>query len=312
MAITTFDDMQEPYRQIEMRIDFGRNASNQVVQKEIPELVQYDSHSGLLVFDFYNKGIRVDLSQVQIGINFLLPSGVGIHDAITSINVLEARATYSIPTDVLQETGTVIGDVALYKDKTQITSSVKFKLNVIKGISTSEIVDNENYPILQTLMNQVQSIVDEARNWGQEFQDRNEEINMIINNTEEQFNQVANDGREQFTTQLEMQDQQFDDMLNEKSESFTDRAQAIDTHFTNLHNDIDTNFTQLYRDIDDRFNQDNIDAKVIEKIEELEGEYADTFNEVKEVAEGVREVANEVEQVANDLKATCLKYRIVE
>ena len=254
MAITTFDDMQEPYRQIEMRIDFGRNASNQVVQKEIPELVQYDSHSGLLVFDFYNKGIRVDLSQVQIGINFLLPSGVGIHDAVTSVNVLEARATYSIPTDVLQETGTVIGDVALYKDKTQITSSVKFKLNVIKGISTSEIVDNENYPILQTLMNQVQAIVDDARHWGQEFQDRNEEINMIINNTEEQFNQVANDGREQFTTQLEMQDQQFDEMFNEKLESFADRAQAIDTHFTNLHNGIDTNFTQLYRDIDDRVN----------------------------------------------------------
>ena len=305
MAITTFDDMQEPYRQIEMRIDFGRNASNQVVQKEIPELVQYDSHSGLLVFDFYNKGIRVDLSQVQIGINFLLPSGVGIHDAVTSVNVLEARATYSIPTDVLQETGTVIGDVALYKDKTQITSSVKFKLNVIKGISTSEIVDNENYPILQTLMNQVQAIVDDARHWGQEFQDRNEEINMIINNTEEQFNQVANDGREQFTTQLEMQDQQFDEMFNEKLESFADRAQAIDTHFTNLHNGIDTNFTQLYRDIDDRFNQEDIEVKVVEKIEELEGEYANSLNEAKEVVEEVRGMANEI-------RLTTLKYRIVE
>lgn len=305
MAVTTFDDMQEPYRQIPMRIDFGRNASNQVVQKEIPELVQYDSHSGLLVFDFYNKGTRVDLSQVQIGINFLLPSGVGIHDAITNVRVLEARAIYSIPADVLNEAGTVIGDVALYKNQTQITSNVKFELNVIKGISTSEIVDNENYPILQTLMNQVQAIVDDARHWGQEFQDRNEEINMIINNTEEQFNQVANDGREQFTTQLEMQDQQFDEMFNEKLENFTDRAQAIDTHFTNLHNDIDTNFTQLYRDIDDRFNQEDIEVKVVEKIEELEGEYANSLNEAKEVVEEVRGMANEI-------RLTTLKYRIVE
>lgn len=305
MAITTFDDMQEPYRQIEMRIDFGRNASSQVVQKEIPELVQYDSHSGLLVFDFYNKGTRVDLSQVQIGINFLLPSGVGIHDAITNVRVLEARAIYSIPADVLNEAGMVIGDVALYKNQTQITSNVKFKLNVIKGISTSEIVDNENYPILQTLMNQVQTIVDDARHWGQEFQDRNEEINMIINNTEEQFNQVANDGREQFTTQLEIQDQQFDEMFNEKLESFTDRAQAIDTHFTNLHNGIDTNFTQLYRDIDDRFNQEDIEVKVVEKIEELEGEYANSLNEAKEVVEEVRGMANEI-------RLTTLKYRIVE
>lgn len=286
MATTTLDDMKEPYRQIEMRIDFGLNANNQVVQKEIPELVQYDSCSGLLVFDFYNKGIRVDLNGVAIGINFLLPSGLGIHDAITNIRILESRAMYFTPAGVLNEEGIVIGDVALYKDNVQITSSVKFKLNVIKGISTTEIVNDERYPILQQLMNQVQGIVDEARSWVGEFNERNEEMVMVIEEVEQRFGEVATTGGEQFITQLEMQDQEFDDMLTNKTATFDSKVQAIDTRFN-----------QLYTDIDGRFNREDIDAKIREKYERLEEQYAQTYADTK--------------ATTTEIKSTCLKYRIV-
>lgn len=279
-------DKKDLYKQIHLKVDFGMNSDSQIVQKEIPELVQYDNNSGLLVFDFYNNGRKVDLTGARVIVNFKLPSGDGVHDEVTNIRPIESRAMYFTPTGVLYEKGIVTGDVALYKENIQITSCAKFKFNVIEGISTTEIVDDERYPILQQLMNQVQGIVDEARSWVGEFNERNEEMVMVIEEAEQRFGEVATTGGEQFITQLEMQDQEFDDMLTNKTATFDSKVQAIDTRFN-----------QLYTDIDGRFNREDIDTKIKEKYERLEEQYAQTYADTK--------------ATTSEIKSTCLRYRIV-
>lgn len=285
--VTTLDDMKEPYRQIEIKIDFGLNAENQVVQKEIVDLVQYDSYSGLLVFDFYNKGIRIDLNGVQIGINFQLPSGETFTDIINDVRVLESRATYFIKSRILKEEGEVIGDVALFKGETQITSNVKFKFNVIKGISAENVIEDEDYPALQSLILQVQEVVDEARVWSEEFQIKDEVLNEQIQMAQQKVTDVSDNGKVLFDTQISMQDQEFDDLITEKNNAFDTKATEINNRFN-----------ELYNNIDGRFVTEEIEQKFQDKYNTLEQQYAQDYADIK--------------STANEIKTTCLKYRIVE
>lgn len=302
-------DKKDLYRQIYLKVDFGLNGDNQIVQKEVPELVQYDNNSGLLVFDFYNNGRKIDLANTRVVVNFKLPSGIGVHDEVTNIRPVESRAMYFTPMGVLYEEGIVTGDIALYRGDVQITSCAKFKYNVIKGIATEEIVDNERFPILQTLLTEVEEIAESARQWEQEFQNKYTEVESAITTA-----------KEQFTTQQEIFDQEFDEQLtgqatkfalaynqinttfNNKSETldrqFNDKSQSLDTLFGEKSSAIDTRFEQKWQDIDNMFHQEDVDAMFQEKFERLEEDFAQDYTDMKET---VREVYN-----------TTLKYRIVE
>lgn len=302
-------DKKDLYRQIYLKVDFGLNGDNQIVQKEIPELVQYDNNSGLLVFDFYNNGRKIDLTGTRIVVNFLLPSGYGIHDEVTSIRIVESRAMYFTPYEVLYEEGEVIGDVALFRGDVQITSGAKFKYRVIKGISTEEIVDNERFPILQTLLNEVEGIAEEARLWGQEFQDTHEEMINTINTAREQFTTQQEIFEQEFDEQLTSQSSQFNTVYTQinntfstKSETldrqFNEKSQSLDTLFNEKSSAIDTRFEQKWQTIDDMFHQEDVDAMFQEKFERLEQDFAQDYTDMKET---VREVYG-----------TTLKYRIVE
>lgn len=269
-------DKKDFYRQIHLKIDFGLNANQQVVQEEIPELVQHDNNSGLLVFDFYNNGRKVDLKDTHVLVSFQLPSGEGVYDEVTNIRPIESRAMYFTPMSVLSEVGTVHGNVALFKDSIQITSNVKFQLEVIKGISAEDVVDSDKYPILTTLINQVDTVVESARGWEQEFQNKYDEIEDVVDTA-----------REEFTTQQEMFEQEFGDNLDTQ-----------ERHFNEKSNSIDTRFEQKYQEINALFNQSDINAMFQEKFESLEQDYAQDYTDMKQT---VREVYN-----------TTLKYRIIE
>ena len=302
-------DKKDLYKQIHLKVDFGMNSDNQIVQKEIPELVQYDNNSGLLVFDFYNNGRKVDLTGARVIVNFKLPSGDGVHDEVTNIRPIESRAMYFTPTGVLHEKGIVTGDVALYKGDIQITSCAKFKFNVIEGVDTQGIVDNEKFPILQSLLNQVDEVVQEARQWGQEFQSKYEEVEESINTA-----------REQFTTQQEMFDQEFDEqMTNQQNQfstkynqinslfenksntldnQFNEKSQSLDALFNDKSNAIDVRFEQKWQDIDNMFHQEDVDRMFEEKFERLEQDFAQDYTDMK--------------QTVREVYGTTLKYRIVE
>lgn len=269
-------DKKDFYKQIHLKVDFGLNGNNQVVQKEIPELVQYDNNSGLLVFDFYHNGRKIDLTETRVIINFKLPSGDGVHDEVTNIRPLESRAMYFTPSGVLHEEGMVEGDVALYRGEVQATSSVRFRFNVIQGINTEGIVDNEKYPILQSLLNQVDEVVQGARDWEQEFQAKNEQMEQTINSSREQFN-----------TQQERFEQQFVSNINSHDARFNEKVNAIDIRFE-----------QKYQEIDEMFHQEDVDSMFQEKFERLEGEYAQDYVDMK--------------QTVREVYSSTLKYRIVE
>lgn len=302
-------DKKDLYKQIHLKVDFGLNSSNQIVQKEIPELVQYDNNSGLLVFDFYNNGRKVDLTDTRVIVNFKLPSGDGVHDEVTNIRPIESRAMYFTPTGILCEEGIVTGDVALYKGDIQITSCAKFKFNVIEGVDTQGIVDNEKFPVLQSLLNQVDEVVQEARRWEQEFQGKYEEVEESINTA-----------REQFTTQQEMFEQEFDEQMTNQQDlfstkynqidslfenksntldnQFSEKSQSLDTLFNDKSNAIDVRFEQKWQDIDNMFHQEDVDRMFEEKFERLEQDFAQDYTDMK--------------QTVREVYSTTLKYRIVE
>ena len=247
-------DKKDLYRQIYLKVDFGLNGDNQIVQKEIPELVQYDNNSGLLVFDFYNNGRKIDLTNTRVVVNFKLPSGDGFHDEVLNIHPNESRAMYFIPMGVLTEVGTVIGDIALYKDDAQITSSVKFQYKVIEGINTTSIVDNEKYPILLSLMNQVKELVDSSYQWEEDFHSKYNEIVQEIETAQSQFASQRETFNQDFNSHLDTQEQRF----NNK-----------------------------YQEIDAMFNQGDINAMFQEKFERLEQDFAQDYTDMKQT---VREV----------------------
>lgn len=302
-------DKKDLYKQIHLKVDFGMNSDSQIVQKEIPELVQYDNNSGLLVFDFYNNGRKVDLTDTRVIVNFKLPSGDGVHDEVTNIRTIESRAMYFTPTGILYEEGIVTGDVALYKGDIQITSCAKFKFNVIEGVDTQGIVDNEKFPILQSLLNQVDEVVQEAREWEQEFQGKYEEVEESINTA-----------REQFTTQQEMFEQEFDEQMTNQQDlfstkynqinslfenksntldnQFNEKSQSLDTLFNDKSNAIDVRFEQKWQDIDNMFHQEDVDRMFEEKFERLEQDFAQDYTDMK--------------QTVREVYSTTLKYRIVE
>lgn len=291
-------DKKDLYRQIYLKVDFGLNSDNQIVQKEIPELVQYDNNSGLLVFDFYNNGRKIDLANTRVVVNFKLPSGIGIHDEVTNIRPVESRAMYFTPMGVLYEEGIVTGDIALYRGDVQITSCAKFKYNVIKGITTEEIVDNERFPILQTLLTEVEEIAESARQWEQEFQNKYTEVESAITTA-----------KEQFTTQQEMFDQEFDEQLtgqgtkfalayNQINNTFNNKSETLDRQFSEKSSAIDTRFEQKWQDIDNMFHQEDVDRMFEEKFERLEQDFAQDYTDMK--------------QTVREVYSTTLKYRIVE
>lgn len=269
-------DKKDFYRQIYLKVDFGLNSNNQIAQKEIPELVQYDNNSGLLVFDFHNNGRKLDLTDSRVIINFKLPSGDGVYDEVTNVRPLESRAMYFTPNAILCEQGTVEGDIALYKGDIQTTSPARFKFNVIQGIGTEGIVDNEKYPILQSLLKQVDEVVQEAREWEQEFQSKNEEMEQVIDSNREQFN-----------TQQESFEQEFISNINSQNTHFNDKSNAIDIRFE-----------QKYQEIDDMFHQEDVDRMFQEKFERLEEDYAQDYTDMK--------------QTVREVYGSTLKYRIIE
>ena len=302
-------DKKDLYKQIHLKVDFGMNSDSQIVQKEIPELVQYDNNSGLLVFDFYNNGRKVDLTGARVIVNFKLPSGDGVHDEVTNIRPIESRAMYFTPTGVLYEEGIVTGDVALYKGDIQITSCAKFKFNVIEGVDTQGIVDNEKFPVLQSLLNQVDGIVQEAREWEQEFQSKYEEVEQSINTAREQFatqqemfdqefdEQMTNQ-QNQFTTKYNQINSLFENKSNTLDNQFSEKSQSLDTLFNDKSNAIDVRFEQKWQDIDNMFHQEDVDRMFEEKFERLEQDFAQDYTDMK--------------QTVREVYSTTLKYRIVE
>ena len=302
-------DKKDLYKQIHLKVDFGMNSDNQIVQKEIPELVQYDNNSGLLVFDFYNNGRKVDLTDTRVIVNFKLPSGDGVHDEVTNIRPIESRAMYFTPTGILYEEGIVTGDVALYKGDIQITSCAKFKFNVIEGVDTQGIVDNEKFPVLQSLLNQVDGIVQEAREWEQEFQSKYEEVEQSINTAREQFatqqemfgqefdEQMTNQ-QDQFSTKYNQISSLFENKSNALDGQFNEKSQSLDTLFNDKSNAIDVRFEQKWQDIDNMFHQEDVDRMFEEKFERLERDFAQDYTDMK--------------QTVREVYSTTLKYRIVE
>lgn len=313
-------DKKDLYKQIYLKVDFGLNANQQIVQKEIPELVQYDNNSGLLIFDFYNNGRKIDMTGVQVSVNFKLPSGDGVHDYVTQIRPIESRAMYFTPMGILYQAGEVIGDVALFKENIQITSGAKFKFKVIEGFNTEGIVDHEKYPVLHSLMNQVGATLEEVKVWDSKFDEKYEEINGVIDTAELQF-----------TTQQEMFDQEFDEQLNLQDsrfvakydeinaqfrtkadeidstfleratnidQLFSDKSTSIDTQFNDKANAIDVRFNDKWTEIDNMFHQEDVDLMFQEKFERLEQDFAQDYTDMK--------------QTVKEVYSSTLKYRIVE
>lgn len=269
-------DNRELYNKMNFQIDFGLKQDKQIVQKELYELVQFDSNSGLLVFDFYNKERKIDLSGVRIIINFQFPSGRKVQDEVIIIRNLESRAMYFTPSGVLQEIGTVIGDVSLFKNTTQLTSPIRFKFNVIEGVDSQDIVDHSSYPILVSLINQVDTVIDKANLWDEKFSDKYTEVGNSIN--------LAN---QQFIEQKQVFEQKFIDNIGLQNTTFDTKYNAIDTQFT-----------QKYNEIDVVFNQTDINAMFQDKFVRLEQDYAQDYTDMK--------------QTVKEIYGTTLRYRIVE
>lgn len=271
-------ERQNLHRYAHFRIDFGLNEAQQDVQSEIPELVQYDNNSGMFVFDFFNLGRRVDTTNYTIVLNFLLPNGDLVTDLVT--NKQASRAIYYTPSGILNQEGMVEGNVMLHKEGVNVTSPVRFKFFVQRGIETDAIVENDRYPILLQLMEQVEDIHNQAYEW-------ESKLEAEYNKQVQDFNQLYYNLETGFDITLEEKVGEFDRALGASNTTFDHTMEQYNNEFQDLKNQFDT-----------AFNSFDMGGAFEEKFQGLEAQYAKDYTDMK--------------ATVKEVYATTLTYRYVD
>ena len=149
-------------REIAFDIDFAKKKAYNNQDITLEELTQNDHNSSVLVLRLLQDEQPIDLTGITVVLNFLLPDGSDYKIDIAqshNINTRTSLVTYSIPKMVLSQVGVVIGTVSLYKAGYRYTSIVQFKFEVVEDIvNDGEIVDSENYPILVSMISDINMI----------------------------------------------------------------------------------------------------------------------------------------------------------
>ena len=149
-------------REIAFDIDFTKKKAYNNQDITLEELTQNDHNSSVLVLRLLQDEQPIDLTGITVVLNFLLPDGSDYKIDIAqshNINTRTSLVTYSIPKMVLSQVGVVIGTVSLYKAGYRYTSIVQFKFEVVEDIvNDGEIVDSENYPILVSMISDINMV----------------------------------------------------------------------------------------------------------------------------------------------------------
>ena len=274
-------ERQSLHRYAHYRIDFGLNESQQDVQSEIPELVQFDNESGLFVFDFFNLGRRVDTTGFTIVLNFLLPNGDLVTRMVEDKNKQASRAMFYTPSAILQHAGMVEGNVSLYNaGKVQVTSPVRFKFKVQLGIESEVGEDSTDVPILQQLISDVQALKNEVNAWDKQMEQE-------FTRQQSEFNQLHTEWDGVYDRSLAAKEADYDRFLGNNEAEFA--AQMAEQ---------EEEFQGLVDQFDEAFNGFDMGGAFEEKFERLEEEYAEQYAETK--------------RITKEIYATTLTYRYVD
>lgn len=274
-------ERQSLHRYAHFRIDFGLNEAQQDVQSEVPELVQYDSESGMFVFDFFNLGRRVDTTGYTIVLNFLLPNGDLVTRMVEDKNKQASRAVFYTPSSILQNAGMVQGNVSLYNaEKIQVTSPVRFKFKVQEGIENEAGEDSTDVPILQQLIGEVQSLKNEVSQWDIEMENE-------YKRQQSEFSSLHSQWNTNYQTSLTDKKETYDRFLGQNQADFADQKKKQETEFQGL-----------VKQFNDAFSGFDMDGAFEKKFENLEEEYAEQYAETK--------------RITHEIYTTTLTYRFVE
>ena len=274
-------ERQSLHRYAHFRIDFGLNEAQQDVQSEIPELVQYDSGSGMFVFDFFNLGRRVDTEGYTIVLNFLLPNGDLVTRMVEDKNKQASRAVFYTPSSILQNAGMVQGNVSLYNaEKIQVTSPVRFKFKVQEGIENEAGEDSTDVPILQQLISDVQALKNEVNEWDIKMQDEYEKQ------------------QSEFTSLYNKWDTNYQASLTENEGYYIEFLSQNQADFEKQLTDQETEFQGLVDQFNAAFSGFDMNGAFEKKFENLEEEYAEQYAETK--------------RITHEIYTTTLTYRFVD
>ena len=273
-------ERQNLHRYAHFRIDFGLNEAQQEVQTEIPELVQYDSNSGMFVFDFFNLGRRVDTTGYTIVLNFLLPNNSLITRMVEPKNIQASRAVFYTPTSILTHAGMVEANITLFKEGINVTSPIRFKFLVQEGIESESISTSEDIPILQQLIGQVEEVKTSANEWQQTLEGE-------YNTQKNRFDTLYRDEVGAFSQALVDKQGEFDRAIGANNKTFDSNLARQNSEFEDLKDQFD-----------DAFNSFDMGGAFQEKFEGLEQQYAHDYADMK--------------QTVKEIYTTTLTYRYVE
>ena len=279
-------ERQSLHRYAHFRIDFGLNEAQQDVQSEIPELVQYDSGSGMFVFDFFNLGRRVDTEGYGIMLNFLLPNGDLVTDKILDANKQASRAVYYTPGRILKVSGIVQATIYLIRGTVEndnfirVTSPVRFQFKVQDGIEDEVGQGSTEIPLLQQLIGEVEELKSEVSQWDVQMQQEYEK-------QQSEFTSLYNKWDTNYQNSLTEKEGNYNNFLRQNQEDFEEQLTAQETEFQSLVDQFNTAFNSF--DMGGAFEQ---------KFANLEEEYAEQYAETK--------------RITHEIYTTTLTYRFVE
>ena len=278
-------ERQSLHRYAHFRIDFGLNEAQQDVQSEVPELVQYDSESGMFVFDFFNLGRRVDTTGYSIMLNFLLPNGNLVTDKILDSNKQASRAVYYTPNRILEVSGIVQGTVYLVRgtiknnDFIRVTSPVRFQFKVQDGIEDEKGQGSTDIPLLQQLIGEVEELKSGVQQWGSQMQ--------------QEYEKQQSD----FTSLHRQWDTNYQASLTEKKGDYDKFLGQNQTKFEDQMEEQEEEFQGLVKQFNDAFSGFNMGGAFEQKFKNLEEEYAEQYSETK--------------RITHEIYTTTLTYRFV-
>lgn len=136
-------------RSLIVTVDFNNKAKYDYVK-----FVQNDSESCQIVIDFSDS-----ISGKTVVLNAKLPDGTSYEIDMTVVS--DKRASLTLPTDILSQPGIVECQVAIYQGTYRLTDWSGFSYKVVSDLSAgAEIEISDNYPVLTTLIGDVQGLMD--------------------------------------------------------------------------------------------------------------------------------------------------------
>ncbi|AOY76923.1 BppU family phage baseplate upper protein [Clostridium formicaceticum] len=143
--------------------------------------VRGDTKANKIKFKLTKNNLPIDLNQVTVGITFLRSDNVKIIAEAEKIGNNEAE--YLIASNILDVPGQVLVSVALFGgDGERLTVPVQFPFTVVAdlGFDADEIAEDDRYPILTQLINDVQGFINDVNTTMDNYQ-------QSINNDVDQF-----------------------------------------------------------------------------------------------------------------------------